>query len=262
LKLVIVDLEILDVNSDGIPDLLLHPEPNYDFNERIHFTFTLRNNYPFATREGDVEYRIELAGTVLVKGDVGIILPGEEKEFNVTWKADQSTSRPYFAYVRLSGPVYESEDQAPTAKSENELSIGSGVVSRGWGLMVLFAGIMLFLIIGFIALYNITQRNMVAKEKAAQEKYDEVYGRKRPPALGRGGGKPLPGARRDGKALPKKDRPGLPSHKDDKGTKEISKDKGIGEEKENRNGKEKKDDEEEGPKKAPSLKDLEIKPEE
>jgi uncharacterized membrane protein len=260
LKLVIVDIEILDINLDGIPDLLLYPKPDYDFNDKIYFTFKIKNNYPYSTREGDVEWKIELAGIVLLKGDVGIILPGDVKEFNFSWKADQSTNKHYFAHLKLSGSVYEIEEQAPRAKSEDEISIESGVVSRGWGMMVFFLVIMLVLIIGFIALFMINQKVKEDREKAAQAKYEKIYGRNRPPGLGRGRTNDLPGSAAKGKALPKMDRPELPSPKEEDlpQKKEKKMKKPTNGEKEDKGSIEKIDTTENGRKKAPSLKDLEV----
>jgi hypothetical protein len=264
LKLVIVDLEIMDLNDpqDGLPDLKLSPKPDYDFNDRIHFTFKLRNNYPLSTREGDVKWRIELAGTVLLDGEVGVILPGEEKEFNVSWKADKSTNLRHFAYLRLSGNVYESEDQAPSAKSEEEIFVESGGVVRNWGLMILFLGVMVTLIIVFIVFFMIAQRNKQDREMAAKAKYNEVYGGRRKPGLEPGRSKRLTKGSKEDRSLPQKERPGLPPPKE-KGSLKDRKKESKSEKEKQKGEKEKKaesgsDDRSEGPKTAPKLKELEV----
>jgi hypothetical protein len=264
LKLVIVDLEIMDIDDppDGLPDLKLSPKPDYDFNDNIHFTFKLRNNYPLSTREGDVKWRIELAGTVLLEGDVGIILPGKEKEFNVSWKADKSTNLRHFAYLRLSGNVYESEDQAPSAKSEEEIFVESGGIVRNWGLMILFLGVMVTITIVFIVFFVIAQRNKQDREMAARAKYDEVYGGRRRPGLEPGRSKSLRSGSSEERSLPQKERPGLPSPKEKDPLKDRKKGSKEGKEKQ-KGDKEKKaekgsDDKPEGPKTAPKLKDLEV----
>ncbi|MGA1872460.1 MAG: hypothetical protein ACMUHY_02200 [Thermoplasmatota archaeon] len=230
LKLIIVDLKITDMDKDGLPDLKLYPKPDYELDERIHFIFTLENDYPYATREGDVKWRIELAGTVLLKGEVGVIQPGEEKEFNVSWKADKSTRVSHFAYLILSGPVYETDEQAPRAKSEDEVFIGSGQITRSWGLMMLFLGFMVVVMVIFIALFITAQRNKSIRESQAREKYDEIYSRKRSPELGGGRRGELKPVGREDRSLPRKEAPALPSTRSDDAKAKATKKKKIDEE--------------------------------
>ncbi|MGA1792505.1 MAG: hypothetical protein ACMUHM_00985 [Thermoplasmatota archaeon] len=245
LRLIITDLKIIDMDMDGIPDLKLYPKPQYDLNDRIYFIFTIRNDYPYATREGDVKWKIQLAGTVILDGEVGMILPGDEKEFNVSWKADVSTRVSHFAYLSLYGDVYEIQTQAPSAKSEDEIFIRSGEVTRNWGAMILFLGLMVLVIVVFIALFVTGQRSKATKEAETKAKYDEVYGKRRSPELkgGRGARGELKAVSRKEPSLPKKEVPTLPSSKGDESSpkkrKKKDQDDGIIEEK--------------VPKRAPSL---------
>ncbi|MBN1540175.1 MAG: hypothetical protein JW939_08540 [Candidatus Thermoplasmatota archaeon] len=209
-KIIIVDLEIVDMDRDSIPDLKLFPEPDYDLNDRIYFVFSIRNDYPYPTREGDVKWRIKMAGTVILEGEVGVIEPGEEKEFNVSWKAEKRTRNPHFAYLDLYGSVYETEEQAPRAKSENEIFIGSGRVERSWGLMLLFLGFMVLIMVIFAALFISAQRNKGIREAEAKARYEEIYSRKGSPGLGEAKHKGLGEARRSGRPLPGKERQKLP----------------------------------------------------
>lgn len=210
-KMIITDLKILDVDQDGLPDMKLYPRPDYDLNDMIHFTFRVQNDYPYATRDGDVKWRIEMAGTVILEGEVGVILPGEEKEFNVSWKADRSTRNAHFAYLKLYGSVYETEDQAPRARSEDEIFVNSGTVARSWGLMVLFLGIMVVIMVVFVYLFVMAQRNKRMKEKETKARYDQVYRGRRSPELGKASAEGLgPGKRSRGRSLPDGERRTLP----------------------------------------------------
>ncbi len=211
LKLIIVDLEIMDLDGDELPDLDVNPEPDYDLDDKITFHFRIKNNYPFATRDGEVLWRIELTGIVLLKGEVGVIPPGGEKNFTVTWKAEKSTKLRNSAFLRIYGDVYEVEDQAPSAKTDEEIFVRSGDEEHAIGLMVLFGGIMVAVIIVFISLFILGQRNVKAREDRAKREYETVYGRRGPELRGRRPGE-LPGARsRRSRELGAGERPGLPS---------------------------------------------------
>jgi hypothetical protein len=211
LKLIIVDLEIMDLDGDELPDLDVNPEPDYDLNDKLTFHFRIKNNYPFATREGEVLWRIELAGIVLLKGEVGVIPPGEEKNFTVVWKAEKSTKLRNSAFLRIYGDVYEVEDQAPSAKTDEEIFVRSGEEEHAIGLMVLFGGIMVAVIIAFISLFMIGQRSVRARDEKAKREYESVYGR-RGPELGGRRHRELPGARsRRSMELGGRERPELPS---------------------------------------------------
>ncbi|MEA3559062.1 MAG: hypothetical protein U9R75_07410 [Candidatus Thermoplasmatota archaeon] len=208
LKLIIVDLEIVDLDMDGLPDLNVWPVSDHDPGDRVRFTFDLKNNYPFATREGDVEYKIELSGAVLVGGDVGVIQPGETKRFNITWNADVSTKLRLQAYLNLYGDVYYNEDNAPSARTDEDIFVRSGEVNRPWGYMIAFAIFMLIVILAFIGFWIASQKNVKERERAESEKYDAVYGSRR---------RELRGGRRAGlgrgvqRSLGPGKRPSLPS---------------------------------------------------
>ena len=178
LKLLLVDIAILDNDADGVPDLDLDPPPDYKVGDRIRFSWTLRNDYPYPTTS-DLKWRIELGGSqgvVLLSGDVGTIGPGETKHFNVSWKADKSTDLYNYAYLKVYGPAYSSEDQYPSARTDQVVYIEGGKGPPDWGLMILFAGFMIFLIIAFVAFYIWVRMDLKRKEEEEKRKYEAVYG--------------------------------------------------------------------------------------
>ncbi len=179
LKLIIVDLEIVDTNRDGLPDLHVWPKPDYEVGDRIHFTFDIKNNYPYPTKEGDVKYKIELTGTVLVSGEIGVIQPGETKRFNVTWKADAFTNLKNLAFLNLYGDVYSNEDESPSARTNEEIFVESNEMERPWGFMIAFLIFMVVVILVFIGIWMLSQKSAAEKERIERERYEEIYGSKK-----------------------------------------------------------------------------------
>ncbi|MFW3145822.1 MAG: hypothetical protein ACMUIE_03305 [Thermoplasmatota archaeon] len=241
LKLVIVDLKIVENKLD------IWPKPDYEVGETIHFTFSIRNDYPFATREGEVKWRIELAGVILLKGDIPSLQPGEVKTFNRSWKSDKSTNLQNPAYLYLYGNVYENEEQAPSARTDEEIFIEPSGSTHAWGLMVAFAVFMFLLIAVVLGGYIYSLQGVRERERQERERYESIYGRKGGRRLGEGRSRELRG-RRAGRtpALDRKERPSLPSKE------EGEKKPQAGKKRKDREGKIRSS------RKAPSLKDSKV----
>jgi hypothetical protein len=205
IKLILVDMEIVDRDGDGGADLDLFPKPDYEVGDTINFIWTLKNNYPYET--SGLKWSIELSGKTLIEGDVPPIGPGETMDFNESWKADLSTKYYNVATLRITGNAYTSEDKAPTASTYEKVYIDPGPGEPPYGLMILFGGIMTLVIAGFIAFYIWVRKDLEKKEAVERERYESVYGRKEMPALG---GRTAP-ERRKARSLSGSDRPGLPT---------------------------------------------------
>lgn len=261
LKLIIVDLEIVDRDQDGIPDINVWPLPEYDVGDKIRFTFDIKNNYPFATREGEVKYTIKLSGALLLDGGIGVIEPGETKRFNVTWKADVSTNLRAQAILALTGDAYPVESQAPSARTDEEIFIRSTEVERPWGLMIGFTIFMIVLILVFLLFWMFSQKSVQERNREEMEKYESIYGSRRKEhgadrrrRLERGAGK---------RSLSARKRPELPSKKGEdsgKGSKEEKKTPGkrkIPPKKDPKDPKQDKEPDRPKKKKAPKLEEME-----
>jgi|GEM_PF-3009307 len=181
IKLILADIEIVDTDGDGGPDIDIYPEPDYEIGDRIYFSWTLRNNYPYET--SGLKWSVELSGRVIIEGDVPPIGPGEEMEFNESWKADKSTKYHHVVTLKISGDAYPQEDKAPSASTSEQIYISPGPRKVAWGVMILFVGIMLLIISAFIAFYLWVRKDLREKEAVERERYEALYGRKGAPPL-------------------------------------------------------------------------------
>ncbi len=223
IKLILSEMEILDRDGDGAPDLDLEPLPDYEVGDTINFKWALKNNYPYETV--GIKWVIELSGTVLIEGDVPPIAPGETMEFNRSWKVDKSTNIRSSATLKLTGAVYPIEGNAPSAKTDEGIYIEPGAGTPPYGLMFLFGGFMLILIGGFIGFFIWVRKDLDMKEAKERERYDAVYGMKRRPALG--GETGSPDRRKRASSLGSSDRPELPSSSMGEGRKGRLKKRGL-----------------------------------
>jgi uncharacterized membrane protein len=182
LKVILSDVEVISTDPDSIPDLLVHPDPDLKVGDRVHFTFSVKNNYPLPT--SGLEWSIVLSGTVLIKGDLGEIQPGETKDFNVSWKANKPTKYSNPAIVRITGRGYTDVNTAPSAKTDEPLFIEPGSRSPSWGLVILFAGFMSVMIVGLIVAWMVVQSRLREREEEERRDYESLYGPRKRPALG------------------------------------------------------------------------------
>jgi len=192
-KLTLLNLEVADIDGDGISDLEQYPAPDYKVGDRIHFRFLIRNNYPYSPR--DVTYKIEISGVIILEGDVGEIPPGETKEFNVSWRADMTTDLAWRAILKLESPSYPPGSQTPGAQtkeefviehSEKEIFFGLITYQEGhfpWGWILLIVGIGTLVIAGFTFLYFTAQNRVRTREEMGRKEYEGIYGRKEAPRL-------------------------------------------------------------------------------
>lgn len=172
LKLLLVDLEIVDLDGDSRPDLEIFPvKEEYRNGEAINFRFGIRNKYPEPT-EG-VDYVIEMIGVELTRGDLGAIPPGETMTFNVTWKTDLS-SEGHKVTLRL-----ESEDypNPPSVQSDEELKIKGGRTFGDLKITALWLFLIGLVIAWLIIMYVMAQKSLKRKEEEKQVDYEKVYGR-------------------------------------------------------------------------------------
>jgi hypothetical protein len=215
IKLILADMEILDSDGDGGADLDVYPLPDYELGDKIHFSWTLKNNYPYET--SGLQWSIELSGKTLIEGSVPPMAPGESMDFNETWKADRSTKYYNVATLKISGDVYPQPDKAPSASTVEKIYVDPGPGDPPYLTMVLFGSVMLVIIIGFVGFYIWVRRDLENKEALEREKYESVYGVRERPALGSSekGEKSI-----KARSLGKGERPGLPASSTDekKGT--------------------------------------------
>lgn len=214
IKLILVDIEILDIDGDGGADLDVHPEPEYEVGDTINFIWTLKNNYPYETT--GLRWSVELSGKTLIEGDVPPIAPGETMDFNESWKADLSTRYYNVATLKITGDVFTTEDKIPTARTDEEIYIDPGPGEPPILLMVVFGSIMLIIIAGFVAFYIWVRKDLEKKEAVEREKYESLYGKREAPALA---GRKETGRRRAARSLSARERPGLPSSRVEEGEK-------------------------------------------
>ncbi len=202
LKVILSDVEVLSTDPDSVPDLEAYPGPELKVGDRVHFSFSVKNNYPLPTN--GLEWSIVLSGTVLIKGDLGEIQPGETKDFNVSWKANKPTRYSNPAIVRITGRGYTDVNTAPSAKTDEPIFIKPGKSGPAWGLIILFAGLMAALIAGLVVAWMVVQSRLREKEEEERRRYESLYGPRKRSALG---------APRDvrGKSLSPSGARGLPS---------------------------------------------------
>lgn len=175
-KLNLLNLEIVDRDGNGIADLELYPSPDYDIGDTMHFSFSIRNHYPFSP--SDVIWKIfllEPEGVKILEGDIGEIEPGETRDFNVSWKVDRST-RAATIHLVLESPSYPPGSTTPSATSKEEFTIYSTDREIPWGLVVLVIGIGISVIVVFSYLYFTAQERKRIREESERKEYDGLYG--------------------------------------------------------------------------------------
>ncbi len=182
LKVILSDVEVLSTDPDSVPDLEVYPGPDLKVGDRVHFTFSVKNNYPLPTN--GLEWSIVLSGTVLVKGDLGEIQPGETRDFNVSWKANKPTRISNPAIVRITGRGYTDVNTAPSAKSDEPIYIEPGRSGPSWGLIILFAGFMVALITGLVVAWMVVQSRLREREDEERRNYESLYGPRKRSAFG------------------------------------------------------------------------------
>ena len=182
-KLILVDLSIVDTDSDGLPNLEIWParsKAHYMVGDEMHFIFDVNNEYPFASQ--GIGFSIELIGVKVAGGDLGTIQPGETRKYNITWKINKPTEGAYPFRLRLTGAAYDLSGDAPTAKTKEDVSIGGGGAQRPIGTVIAFIAFMTMLIIVFLVLLYFAKRNKADREQKEIADYEKVYGR-RPPGV-------------------------------------------------------------------------------
>ena len=171
LKLLLLDLEIVDLDGDSRPDLQISPvKDEYSSGDRITFRFGIKNNYPYPPE--DVKWKIELLGVQLLEGEVGEIPTGETEYYNVTWEIDL-TSDGYRATLRLESPDFTNP---PEVRTDEELKIESSGKVGDLGLVLLWLFFALLVIIWLVVMYVMAQRSLKRKKEAEEEEYRKVYG--------------------------------------------------------------------------------------
>ncbi|MGA1822983.1 MAG: hypothetical protein ACMUIG_10705 [Thermoplasmatota archaeon] len=172
LKLLLVDLEIVDLDGDSRPDIEIFPlKSEYGNGEVINFRFGIKNNYPEPTE--DVDYVIEMIGVELTRGDLGAIPPGETRTYNITWKTDLS-SEGHKVTLRLESDDYPNP---PSIQSDEELKIKGGRTLGNFRLMALWLFLIGLIITWLVIMYVMAQRGLRKKEEEKQRDYEKVYGR-------------------------------------------------------------------------------------
>lgn len=208
-KLILADIEIMDSDGDGSPDLMIQPLGDYEVGDKIGFSWVLKNNYPYPV--SGLKWQVILSGKVLIEGDVPAIPTGETMTFNETWKADKKTNNRNVATLKIIGDAYTSEDKAPSTTSRTDVYIKEGKPGAPVALMAIFGTLMILIIAGFIGFFIWVRKDLENKEAVERGRYEEIYGMKERPALD---GK-VEGSRRPGKAssLRSSERPELPGKK-------------------------------------------------
>jgi uncharacterized membrane protein len=178
-KLILVDLEIIDSDSDGLPNLNIWParsRSHYMVGDRIYLIFNIKNEYPFPT-EG-VGFSIDLFGYEVAKGDLGVIEPGQVRSYNISWKINKPTEGSYPFRLKLTGEKYPVGVESPSAKTKEEVSIGGGKVAKPIGTIIAFVLIMVLLIVVFLALVHFAKKNKADREIKELAEYERIYGKR------------------------------------------------------------------------------------
>lgn len=180
-RLILADVEILDIDGDGSPDLIVQPRNDFKVGDTIHFSWELKNNYPYPT--SGLRWQVMLSGKVLIEGDVPAIEPGETMVFNESWKASKKTNTRNVATLKITGDAYVSEEKAPTTSSKTDVFIREGDPEPPIAIMAIFGSIMIVLIAGFIGFYIWVKKDLEKKEALERGRYEEIYGGRERPAL-------------------------------------------------------------------------------
>ncbi len=178
IKLNLLNLEIVDIDGDGVSDLELYPSPDYSVGDTMHFTFSITNHYPLSP--SDVTWKIIFVTMddtkIILDGDVGEIESGQTKDFNVSWKVDIST-RGATAHLVLQSPSYPPGSTTPSATSKKEFTISSTEKDPPWGLIVMVIGIGIAAIAIFSYMYFTAQDRKRIREEGERKEYEGLYGR-------------------------------------------------------------------------------------
>ena len=171
LKLLLLDLDVIDMDGDSRPDLQISPvKETYQSGDEITFSFGVRNNYPYPP-EG-VKWKIELIGVELLSGELDQIPPGETFYYNATWESDL-TSDGYKATLKLESPDFTNP---PEVRTDEEITIESSGKVGDLRLVLLWLFFASLVIIWLVVIYILAQRSINRKKEAEEEEYRKVYG--------------------------------------------------------------------------------------
>ena len=170
LSLTTANIEILDLDRDGFPDINLL-NPNATAGESNKLSVTIKNNYTLATT--DITVQLLIDEKVVDSENIPQMEAGEVKEVVLEWK--DPTSGSHLVQVKVTGPKVTN---TPSANTRIEVSGEGGSNTMFFVILAIIIVLIIAVIVGAFVYMRFFKPDAKSEEGAKQEEYERVYGRK------------------------------------------------------------------------------------